>query len=164
METKICTSMYWKKQIRFLFGICILSALAVIVFSGSYKDLEMFVISGSCALLYILIVFVLMFFFRRLLTDVIINESGFKSVFLNKKMAVVNSNQTIYYAIFEESEGVYSRAKFILVSNSAFKYIPRKNIFSKSMIGRYDIHAQILIPYNSETIKFFDLEKWICVS
>lgn len=164
METKICTSKYWKKQTKFLIGICVLITFAVVVFSVTYKDLEMFAVLGGCSVVYIMIVLILLFFVRRLLTNVIINESGFKSVLLNKKMSVVNSKQTIYYAIFEEAEGVYSRAKFILVSNTKFEYIPRKNAFSKSMIGRYDIYDQILIPYNSDTMRFFDLENWVCVN
>ena len=82
----------------------------------------------------------------------------------NKKMAFVNNQEKVYYAVFEEAEGVYSRTKFILISNKIFKYESRKNIFSKSIIGRYDIHSQILMPYNSDTIKFFDFKNWVSVN
>ena len=163
METKICTSMYWKKQTRFMLIICFFIAVATVVFSIVYRDFEMFVVLGSCSAVYILVVFYTMFSVRRLLTDVFVNKVGFKSVVFNKKMATVNCEQTIYYAVFEEAQGAYSRTKFILISNSPFNYIPRRNIFSKSVLGRYDIHTQILLPYNSDTLQFCDLEKWTCV-
>ncbi len=163
METKIATSIYWKKQVKFILGIDIMITIAVVVCSILNKDLEMFIVLGSCVLVYILCSLFLTYSARRLLTDVILNETGFQSVLFNKKIAFVNNQRTVYYAIFEEAEGVYSRNKFILVSNTTFKYIPRKSIFSKNIVGSYDINTQILIPYNRDTAKFFDFGKWICV-
>lgn len=164
METRIVTSVYWKKQTKFIFVIDILIALAVVIFSLVNRDLEMFLVLGGCTLFYILITLLIAFFARRLLTVVFINESGFRSMLFNKKMAFVNNQEEVYYAVFEEAEGVYSRTKFILISNKIFKYESRKNIFSKSIIGRYDIHSQILMPYNSDTIKFFDFKNWVSVN
>ena len=164
METRIVTSVYWKKQTKFIFVIDILIALAVVIFSLVNRDLEMFLVLGGCTLFYILITLLITFFARRLLTVVFINESGFRSMLFNKKMAFVNNQEKVYYAVFEEAEGVYSRTKFILISNKIFKYESRKNIFSKSIIGRYDIHSQILMPYNSDTIKFFDFKNWVSVN
>lgn len=166
METKICTSMYWKKQTRFLLGICFFIGFAVIVFSLIYKDLEMFVVLGGCSLVCILCIFYLIYCMRRLLTEVLISEAFFQSVILNKNLAVVDKDQIVYYAIFEEFEHAHppTKVKFILISNSPFKYEPRKSVFTKGILGRYDLHTQILIPYNSDTMKFFDLENWLCVS
>lgn len=164
METRIVTSVYWKKQTKFIFVIDILIALAVVIFSLVNRDLEMFLVLGGCTLFYILITLLITFFARRLLIVVFINESGFRSMLFNKKMAFVNNQEEVYYAVFEEAEGVYSRTKFILISNKIFKYESRKNIFSKSIIGRYDIHSQILMPYNSDTIKFFDFKNWVSVN
>ena len=163
MEIKIATSVYWKKQAKFILGINIMITIAVIVWSILNKDLEMFIILGGCTLVYILITLFVTYSARRLLTDVMLNETGFQSVLFNKKITFVNNKHSVYYAIFEEAESVYFRSKFILISNTSFKYIPRKSIFSKNIVGSYDINTQILIPYNSDTMKFFDLEKWICV-
>ena len=164
METRIVTSVYWKKQTKFIVAIDILIAFAVVIFSLVNKDLEMFLVLGVCTLFYISITLLTTFFVRRLLTDVFANESGFKSMLFNKKMAFVDNRKKVYYAIFEEAEGVYSRRKFILISNAPFKYETRKSSFSKSMIGHYDIHTQILIPYNSDTVKFFDFKNGVCVN
>ena len=55
METKIATSVYWKKQAKFILGIDIMITIAVVVCSILNKDLEMFIILGGCTLVYILI-------------------------------------------------------------------------------------------------------------
>ena len=71
METKIATSIYWKKQVKFILGIDIMITIAVVVCSILNKDLEMFIVLGSCVLVYILCSLFLTYSARRLLTNVI---------------------------------------------------------------------------------------------
>lgn len=40
METKIATSVYWKKQVKFVLGINIMITIAVIVWSILNKDVN----------------------------------------------------------------------------------------------------------------------------
>ncbi len=162
METKIATSIYWKKQAKFILGIDIMITIAVVVCSLLNKDLEMFIVLGGCTLVYVLITLFVTYSARRLLTDVIIKDNFFLSLLLNKKIAIVDTKQSIYYTIFEESEGVNSRKKFIIISNSPFKFERRGLIFKNGncILGSYDIYTQILIPYNTDTMKYFDFKNW----
>jgi uncharacterized membrane protein len=63
METRIVTSVYWKKQTKFIVAIDILIAFAVVIFSLVNKDLEMFLVLGVCTLFYISITLLTTFLF-----------------------------------------------------------------------------------------------------
>lgn len=164
MNIKITTSKYWKRQTILILVLDVLITLAVIIYLIINGNSEDFFVLGGYVLVYLLFTFISIYSVRRLLTAVVVNDADLTSVLFNKKIAVVNNRETVYYALFEESEGVYSRSKFILISNSYFKYIPRKSVFSKNIIGSYDMHTQILLPYNSDTMKLCDLQNWICVN
>lgn len=168
MQTKITVSKYWKNSSIILACMSVIFSVAILYVAFLIDEFEFYIFLGVCCFGLLFCVSYLIFAMRSLMTDVIITDDEFQSVFSNIKLAKVNKQESVYYVVFEElvresQMDNMTYKKFILVSNTPFKYLPRKNIFYKSMLGRYDIHTQILLPYNSETFKFFDLEKWIFV-
>ena len=168
MQTKIAVSKYWKNSAIILACMSVIFSVAILYLAFLIDEFEFYIFFGVCCFGVLFCMSYLILAMRRLMTDVIITDDEFQSVLVNKKLAKVTKQEFVYYVVFEEL--VRERQmdnmrykKFILVSNAPFKFLPRKNIFSKSMLGRYNIHTQILLPYNSDTLKFFDLEKWICV-
>lgn len=165
MQTKIPVSKYWKRSAVFIASIC---GIVVFIFLGlaiAIGESKGYIILGLCCLVYIFSFSYMIFAMRRLMTDVLINDNEFQSVLANKKLAVVNKEQMVYYTIFEEIEhiGPVTMKKYILISNTPFKYELKKTLWGKRIFGLYDIHKQILIPCNSDTSQFFDLDNWVYV-
>lgn len=165
MQTKIPVSKYWKRNAVFIASIC---GIVVLIFLGlaiAIGESEGYTILGLCCLVYIFSFSYMIFAMRRMMTDVLINDNEFQSMLANKKLAVVNKKQKVYYTVFEETEHVRPTTikKYILISNIPFKYELKKSFWRKRILGIYNIRTQILIPCNSDTSQFFDLDNWVYV-
>ena len=161
MKVIIYTSKYWTHTARFLIIVNVFIVVSIVFFTLINRSLESFIVLGSCALIYILSTMFVLYCVRRSLTKIHMSLTKYQSFLINKKMACVIPEKSVYYMIFKSPEGVFSTKKFILISNSPFDFKSKKNMFSKNLIACYDLHTQILLPFDEHTFKFFDLEKWI---
>ena len=157
---EIIVSPYWNKTFKVLLVLD-----AFLVLFASYilicdYTLDGFIIIGGYVLIIVLITVWLLYGVRRLLTKVVVTDFSFESVLLNKKQCHIYRNKKVYYMIFQCSESVYSRKRFILISNRPFKYNIEEKVFSRKIISYYDIKTQILMPYDKLTSNLFDLANW----
>ncbi|MBQ7295883.1 MAG: hypothetical protein IJW86_06785 [Clostridia bacterium] len=161
---KVIVSPYWRKTFQFLVVLNTLFTCCSIYFVIEHDSFESFAIVGGCTLFFWLIIAWLSFMMRRLLTSVMVTELNFQSALFGNKQCCVDRKNKIYYMILECTEAVYSKQKFILLSNEPFSIRSKRSMFSRNVIQSYDIKKQILMPYNSDTSDFFKLSDWECIT
>ena len=52
------------------------------------------------------------------------------------------------------------RLEFIAISNSPFEYQETYGIAKVRFLQHYDMAKQIVLPYDNQTIKLLDIQKW----
>ncbi len=161
---RVVVSSYWSIAIKTLLGIDIFVALFVFFVLVNNYTYEGLLILGGFSLLCILATVWVFYIVRKLLTRVIITDRYFESFLINKRQCSVDRNKKIYYMVFRCAESVYSSQQFILISNSSFEYKTEERPFSGRIVTRYDLKAQILMPYDEKTLRQCDLHNWIEIS
>lgn len=165
---KIILSELWRKEIKawlLIEGICVL--LSCIWFREDIKlmvfmFLFIFLLSTATQIIVLRCEY-------RFFTYVIDTENHYKSFLLKKQLCVINKQEKIYYAIFFAKEAMFTRRRFIIISNRPFKYEDRDTIRmfpwdKKPLLASYDVRTQIAMPYDEQTKDFIKIEKWICVN
>ena len=101
----------------------------------------------------------------RFFSYVVVKNNIYTSYLFKKCLCVIDKAKPIYYVIFSASEGMFSKRKFIVLSNEPFVYEEKRSlrIFpweKKPLIANYDINKQIALPYNLETQTVLEIDKW----
>lgn len=66
----------------------------------------------------------------------------------------------VYYTIFVSPGGAACCEEFIAISNSPFEYQKTYGIAKVRFLQHYDMAKQIVLPYDNQTIKLLDIQKW----
>ena len=105
-------------------------------------------------------VIILLFLFLlvwRLLIHTKIDEEGYQSCLGRIKLCYIDKNKDIYYTIIHDI-AIKNRIS-IAFSNEPFE--AKYHLTEWSMFdGAYDARKIILLPYNLETMKYFEIQNW----
>lgn len=157
---RIDLSKKWQQSRLFL--LCLIAVISVgtavfCIWSNSKEDYIMCL----CAAWFILAAACLLFFSRRLCTYAVIEEDHIQSFSAaSQKLCTISTADAVYYTIFTSPEGSAHGKEFIAISNSPFEYQETYGIAKVRFLQHYDMAKQIVLPYDNQTIKLLDIQKW----
>ena len=145
-------SSYWKKNILVGLVINFMIIISSIVFCAWSNDKEDYVLV-SCSLFFVLLLSYLMFLSMKLIRYVTIkNQDLIMCSFYGKQISSINLESDVYYEILPLIEGTYSRASFIIISNTPFVSY-RERGFTGLMATCKSLDAngnQVIMPYKDQ--------------
>ncbi len=157
---RIDLSKKWQQSRLFL--LCLIAVISVgtavfCIWSNSKEDYIMCLCAAWC----ILVATCLLFFSRRLCTYAIIEEDHIQSFSVaSQKLCTISTADAVYYTIFVSPGGAACCEEFIAISNSPFEYQKTYGIAKVRFLQHYDMAKQIVLPYDNQTIKLLDIQKW----
>ena len=120
-----------------------------------------YVIMCICAAWFVLVAACLVIFSRRLCTYAVIEESHIQSFLPTSQiLCTISTTDAVYYAIFTSPEGSAHGKEFIAISNSPFEYQETYGIAKVRFLQHYDMAKQIVLPFDDQTFKLLDIQKW----
>lgn len=125
-------------------------------FSLSNDFIDFLPLLGFAFLFYAINLLVVFIGYRGLLT-VYLNETEFISKFYKKTYCVVDKRKPVYYIRFHAKDDLLLITEYIVISNNRICW--RKK--PETILSKYHLKTQIVLPYNNQTKKFIDLENWI---
>lgn len=157
---RIDLSKKWQQSRSLLLSLIAVISVGTAVFciwSNSQEDYIMCL----CAAWFILVAACLLFFSRRLCTYAVIEEDHIQSFLPTSQiLCTISTTDAVYYAIFTSPEGSAHGKEFIAISNSPFEYQETYGIAKVRFLQHYDMAKQIVLPYDNQTIKLLDIQKW----
>lgn len=157
---RIDLSKKWQQSRSLLLSLIAVISVGTAVFciwSSSKEDYIMCI----CAAWFVLVAACLVIFSRRLCTYAVIEESHIQSFLPTSQiLCTISTTAAVYYAIFTSPEGSAHGKEFIAISNSPFEYQETYGIAKVRFLQHYDMAKQIVLPYDNQTIKLLDIQKW----
>lgn len=151
-----------------LFCIEAISILILIIYFINNIAIALFVSLFIFLLMKVVEIFVFCSTYR-LFTYTINENEFFESFIFKKSLCTVDKTKPIYYTIFLANEGMFSRKKYIALSNEPFEFQDTSSIRlfpwdKKPFLVSYNVKKQIVMPYNETTQLFLETEIWKSIS
>lgn len=125
-------------------------------FSLSNDFIEFLPLLGFAFLFYAINLLVVFIGYRGLLT-VYLSDTEFISKFYKKTYCVVDKSKPVYYIRFRAKDDLLLITEYIVISNERICWTKNPD----TILSKYHMKTQIVLPYNNQTKKFIDLENWI---
>ena len=157
---RIDLSKKWQQSRSLLLSLIAVISIGTAVFciwSSNKEDYIMCI----CAAWFVLVAACLVIFSRRLCTYAVIEESHIQSFLPTSQiLCTISTTDAVYYAIFTSPEGSAHGKEFIAISNSPFEYQETYGIAKVRFLQHYDMAKQIVLPFDDQTFKLLDIQKW----
>lgn len=156
---KIYLSKYWRQSSILSFCVIIFLVVGLAAFCIWSNDKEDYIMV-LCVALYVLILGCILLGSKRFLTYAIIEKKQIHSYsFFSRELCVISTEKPVYYSIFNSPQGGKT-ARFIAVSNELFEYRDTYGFAKVRFIQHYDMHKQIVLPYNDQVMRLLDFDNW----
>ena len=97
----------------------------------------------------------------RLLIHTKIDEEGYQSYLGKRELCYINKEKQIYYAIFGYPLRKKTVGKGAYIAFSDEPFLAKEFLTPyKSFFEAYNVKKIIVLPYNEETIMYFETAKW----
>ena len=100
------------------------------------------------------------FLMRKYLTTVIIKDGIYQSYFIKKQLCGIDGNNKIYYAVIKAYESSREMKSYIVLSQNEFQLPTDIRKIENHFLRTYDWKQLIIVPYNDETLKYLNIDKW----
>ena len=155
------------RLIELVFALCVEATFVgfILYFWIDDRDIIIFVV----LVLFIGLCIWITYKLRRILVNVRVDQSGFRSYLLGKHLCNVDNHDKVYYIVLKCGDITLSVKTFAVISNTPFDYDGNRGRGGKTknhsqfLLDFYDLETQIALPCDERTIPFFDYDNWICV-